>query len=109
MTEERDIEQMAAEAEQPAFVVIDDNRFVNAMLCDLLKQYGRVTGIYDGYELMSLYEAITPDIVFLDIHLPDISGFDLIDKIRARDPDSYIVMITGDVSRFRSIRTDSRF
>ena len=36
-----------------------------------------------------------PDIVLLDIGLPDISGLDVLGKIREKDRDTRVIMITG--------------
>lgn len=45
---------------------------------------------------MAAYEEHMPDIIFLDIHLPNISGLKIMNQIQKRDPDAYIVMISAD-------------
>jgi DNA-binding NtrC family response regulator len=40
------------------------------------------------------YKAKNPDIVFMDIRLPDGSGHDLTKKIKADNPQTYVVMAT---------------
>ena len=40
---------------------------------------------------------ITPDLVLLDIHLPDISGLDLLSQLRAAVPDLDVLVISGAV------------
>jgi len=41
------------------------------------------------------YDEHMPDMVFLDIDLPDGNGFELLDYIRAREPEAYVVILTG--------------
>lgn len=42
------------------------------------------------------YVEHAPDIVFLDIHLPDMDGRELLKQIREFDGDAYVVMLSGD-------------
>jgi len=41
------------------------------------------------------YEECLPNITFLDIDLPDGTGFEMLDYIRNKEPDAYVVMLTG--------------
>jgi DNA-binding NtrC family response regulator len=49
----------------------------------------------DARSAASLYERERPDLVLLDIQLPDLSGLQLLDVFRARDPDATVIMLTG--------------
>lgn len=49
-------------------------------------------------EAKKLYEKHLPNLVFLDIDLPDGNGFDFLDYIFTKDPEAYIVMLTGSKS-----------
>jgi len=46
-------------------------------------------------EAKSSYEKWLPDITFIDIDLPDGNGFELLDYIRSREPEAYVIMLTG--------------
>lgn len=48
-----------------------------------------------GHEALRLVEALRPDVVVLDVHLPDISGVEVAREIRARFPDVAILILTG--------------
>src|SRR5436190_9208828 len=46
---------------------------------------------------LSSFEAELPTAVLLDINLPDGSGLDVLRKMRQREPDAVIIMITANV------------
>lgn len=48
-----------------------------------------------GADALALYTASRPRVVFLDINLPDMTGFDVLETLRELDPNAQIVIITG--------------
>lgn len=46
-------------------------------------------------QAMDLYVSFQPDIVFLDIQLPDGDGYDVLDWIMWHDPGAYVVMFSS--------------
>jgi DNA-binding NarL/FixJ family response regulator len=50
----------------------------------------------DGNEGLRIMAAVRPDIIFLEIHLPDETGLNLASRIKAHHPDIVIVMLTSD-------------
>ncbi|HKR61064.1 MAG TPA: response regulator, partial [Pyrinomonadaceae bacterium] len=46
---------------------------------------------------LTLFEAESPTAVLLDINLPDGSGLDVLRKVRQRQPDAVVIMITANV------------
>jgi len=66
-------------------IIVEDNAFMAEILHDLLKQYATkiaVTAIAKtGDEALSLIASIKPDVVFLDIELPDMTGFELLQQL----------------------------
>ncbi len=76
--------------------VIEDDPFSRRMInLALTPEYEAsfadcgITGLRD-------YLALAPDILFLDINLPDINGLELLEKIMKMDPEAYIVMLSGN-------------
>jgi DNA-binding NtrC family response regulator len=49
----------------------------------------------DARTAASIYERERPDLVLLDVQLPDLSGLQLLDVLRARDADATVIMLTG--------------
>ncbi|QLH10840.1 response regulator [Nitrosarchaeum sp. AC2] len=90
-------------------IVIDDNQDIIDVFYDLLN----ISGIQviatgnDGMQAAVLYEKYRPDVIFIDLIMPKYDGFYAIKKIRAIDPDSKIIIITGDLTMDESYLLDS--
>ena len=52
----------------------------------------------DGKEAFEMYEKLRPDVVLLDIMMPNYDGFYAMEKIKKIDPDAKIVVVTGDLT-----------
>jgi two-component system, LytTR family, response regulator len=66
-------------------LVVDDERAARRRLLELLGKYDvtEVMEAQDGEDAVSKIETARPDLVFLDIQMPGISGFDVIDALGA--------------------------
>lgn len=60
----------------------------------------------DGGEAVRLAESMKPDIVVLDLGLPDIAGHELLSRIRFCSPGSKVVVFSGADSRDRPLIVD---
>ena len=81
-------------------IVIDDDIDTVEVLSEFLELKGiNVVGKgYNGRQAVELYEKHTPDIVLLDIMMPDYDGFYAISEIRKINSDVKILTITADIS-----------
>ncbi|MDH5507534.1 MAG: pyridoxal-phosphate dependent enzyme [Anaerolineae bacterium] len=73
--------------DRPKVLVVDDNIWDARLLRRLLeikKQY-EVTEVYSGKEALASISEQTPDLIILDLLLPDVNGNELIKQIRAQD------------------------
>jgi DNA-binding response OmpR family regulator len=52
----------------------------------------------DGKEGFELYKKLKPDVIFLDVIMPNYDGFYTLKKIREIDADAKIIMVTADFS-----------
>lgn len=79
-------------------LVVDDNVDAAESLGLLLEMEGHTTHLaHDGKQALALAPRIKPDIIFLDIGLPDLSGYDVARQLRA-DPGlqrTMLVALTG--------------
>ena len=90
-------------AQQPAagprrILVLDDNVDAAQTLGNLLGMAGHTVQLaHRGQEAIDLAERFAPDLAFLDIGLPDMSGYDVARALRARPllRDTYLVALTG--------------
>lgn len=78
-------------------MIADDDLFVRKVIISALPD-AQIVEITDGAEVEKIYREVMPDIVFLDIHLPNISGMDLIHPLLRADQGAYIVMLSADSS-----------
>jgi CheY-like chemotaxis protein len=91
-------------------LVIDDNREAADLLAELLSALGwEGKAAYSGEDGLGLLSSYRPDLVFLDIEMPGISGYDFVRKARGREEFAAlpIVAVTGygaEEDRVRSIQ-----
>ncbi|OGR67773.1 MAG: hypothetical protein A2081_00315 [Elusimicrobia bacterium GWC2_61_19] len=80
---------------KPKILLVDDLEDVLAALrrllrsCDLLEARS-------GKSALELAAAERPDLVILDVHLPDMSGVDVMEKLALMTPKPVVIMLTGD-------------
>ena len=82
--------------QQDVVMIADDDLFICELVKKTLPNSCKFIEIEDGADLTDRYKEEIPDILFLDIHLPSISGTELIQKIKEIDKDAYIIMLTAD-------------
>lgn len=75
-------------------VVDDEKTLVKALSFNLEKEGFRVEQAYDGEEALQKVFAIKPDIVVLDLMLPELDGFEVCRRIRKK-LDIPIIMLTA--------------
>ncbi|HTV78338.1 MAG TPA: PAS domain S-box protein [Steroidobacteraceae bacterium] len=91
-------------------IVVDDNQDVAESCKTLLELSGhRVSTAYTGREAVELAENIRPDVMLLDIGLPDMSGYEVARRIRATNWGSRtdLIAVTGwgqEADRERAFR-----
>ena len=81
-----------------AILVIDDNRDSADSLAALLRTLGHTVNVsYDGKMALGLYDKLQPNVVLLDISLPDVSGYDIAQHIRraAGGENVLLIAVTG--------------
>jgi DNA-binding NarL/FixJ family response regulator len=95
-------------------LVVDDHPIFRAGLGALIanERDMRIIGeACNGLEAVQLTRALRPDIVLLDLQMPDMNGLEAIGKIRAECPSVRIIVVTsyaGDVLAQRAIKAGAQ-
>ncbi len=75
-------------------LVVDDNRDAAESLSMLLELDGNETrSAYDGLEAIEITETFRPEVILLDIGLPELDGYEVARKIRERPGGRSIVLV----------------
>ena len=81
---------------QAHVLVVDDDEVARDSARVLLTRWGyRVSLAERGEAALSFLEEDPPDLVLVDLQMPGISGMDVLDGVRERDPAIICVMVTG--------------
>ena len=78
-------------------LVVDDSAFMRKILRDLLTEFGHTDVVEAalGKEALDEFEKKKPDVVLLDVILPDISGDKVLDRMMEMDPNAKVIMVTA--------------
>lgn len=81
-------------------LVVEDNELMARSLAKVLEREGyRPAVFHTGGAALDFVAANTPAVAVIDVHLPDISGLVLSQKLRERfGPETPIVVLSGDTS-----------
>ncbi|KFL33455.1 MULTISPECIES: response regulator [unclassified Sulfurospirillum] len=82
------------------FLVVDDSKISRRWLIEMIPkkilESAEIIEGCNGEEAIVLYDQHRPDVVFLDITMPIIDGFEALEAIRAINKDALVVMISAD-------------
>ena len=78
-------------------LIVDDAAFMRMMLKDILSKNGyEIAGeAANGNEAIQKYNELKPDLVTLDITMPDLDGLGALKGIKAANPDANCIMCSA--------------
>ena len=83
-------------ARHPAHVlVVEDDPLTRRVVVSALGESHAMITEENARNAVASYLLHAPDVVFLDIGLPDVDGFSVLDQIMAIDPDAFVVMFSS--------------
>ncbi|WP_041962402.1 response regulator [Sulfurospirillum cavolei] len=87
-------------SEKMIFLVVDDSKISRKWLIEMIPkkiaEYTQIIEAENGEEAVALFKQYAPDIVFLDITMPILDGFEALRQIRDANNEALVVMISAD-------------
>ncbi len=81
---------------QRTVLVVDDEDVIRETVREILTDEGyRVIAPLDGSEVMDLVLKEAPDVILLDVWMPEMDGIVLLRRIRREHPEARVIMISG--------------
>ncbi len=78
-------------------LIVDDAAFMRMMIKDILEKngYDVVAEANNGIKAVEMYKREKPDVVTMDITMPDMDGIEAVKAIREFDPAAKIIMCSA--------------
>jgi two-component system chemotaxis response regulator CheY len=82
---------------QPKILVADDSLFIRKMLIEILANNGFVDVIEagNGKEALELYRKNTPDLIMIDLIMPEMGGLDVLYNLSKEGADVKVIVVTA--------------
>lgn len=82
-------------------LIIDDSNLARRMLRNILEPEGHeILEAADGLSGLERFSLEKPDLVFLDLSMPGLSGLEVLEKLRRMDTGARVLIATADVQNF---------
>jgi len=84
---------------KPPILVVDDDAFFRTFCAEVLRREGyAVLAVNSGQEALEVLERGEVALVLADIYMPEMSGLELLESVKARHPEVDVVIMTGYAS-----------
>lgn len=84
----------------PKVMIVDDNDLMRTLLRGMLRgeEYLVIGEARNGLQAVEAVQRLSPDIVCLDVMMPEMDGLEALQVMKQARPDLVVVMITGNPS-----------
>lgn len=84
----------------PKVMIVDDNDLMRTLLRGMLRgeEYSVIGEARNGLQAVEAVQRLSPDIVCLDVMMPEMDGLEALQVMKQARPDLVVVMITGNPS-----------
>ncbi|HEX7577033.1 MAG TPA: sigma-54 dependent transcriptional regulator [Verrucomicrobiae bacterium] len=76
-------------------LIVDDEKDLRELLATVLREHYDIAQADSGAALLKCFSQDAPDLVLLDMILPDAHGLDLLPQIKKRWPDTEVIVLSG--------------
>ena len=78
-------------------MIVDDAELMRMIIRDILLMHGHevVAEVSDGDEAIQMYLEVKPDLVLMDLIMPNVDGKEALQKLLAIDPEAKVVMCSS--------------
>jgi len=85
-------------AKRTSIVIVDDNDMMRAILRSILRgeEYDVIGEARNGAIAVDMTDRLKPDIICLDVMMPEKNGLEALSEIKAARPETEIIMITSN-------------
>ena len=82
-----------------SILVVDDSKMSRKLVIKALpEEWGaEVFQASNGVEALSIFHEISPDVVFLDLTMPELDGFGVLTKLMAEGNSTPVIVISADI------------
>jgi DNA-binding response OmpR family regulator len=81
----------------PRILIVEDERRVAEFLRDALAEFGYAVEVaFGGADALNKVNENAADLVLLDLNLPDMPGFEVLERLRARSSTIPVVIVSGN-------------
>ncbi len=89
-------------------LIVDDEAELRMLLKSLLETDFSVTEADSGATLQKSFSQEAPDVILLDLKLPDANGLDLLPQIKKNWPDTEVIVLTGEATFEAAVQATKR-
>ncbi len=90
-------------------LIVDDDPNVRKILCDILKRKGyTILTAKNGTEAITILEENSVNLVLSDLGLPDISGLEVLHRVKTDYPFTEVIILTGNASLDSAIESTNK-
>ena len=81
-----------------SILVVDDNKTNLISAKSVLSEHYKVTAVTMGAQALKFLESNTPDLILLDVDMPEMDGFEVIRKVQAMnlEKEPPVLFLTGN-------------
>jgi len=95
--------------EKKLALIIEDDPHLNEIFSLTLQDNFIIESVHDGREAISLLNEMVPDVVILDLHLPNVTGDQILSVIRSNEQMRHtrVILTTADAQMAESLNDEA--